>query len=387
MLVAGVGCAVAGASAIACCASSGFVSPPSAAGPESAPASLAYSRHKLLRAGFLALGLAAPSPATALSPQEVVATQLFQRTTPSVVSISETLLLTSYGKERTETMVGSGFVWDSHHVVTTASMLKGSKRPLVTVVDTDETGEERKRVLNAAVVGKDAVNDVAVLWVDGEMRPVHRGSSEDLRVGQQVYALGNPFGLEHSMSKGVVSGLRRTVTGASGRPIIGAVQVDCSINPGNNGGPLLDADGKVVGVNYGLFRERGFLGSVGLAIPIEAVEHSVTGIILTGHVISPSLGIVFGTDALSRQLGLTGLMIRGVSAGSPAAQAGLRPMKAGRLGDIINGVDGRPVGSTGEFFIALGGKRPGEEVMLSVQRGAADDADSVDTVDIKVRLG
>jgi S1-C subfamily serine protease len=153
-------------------------------------------------------------------------------------------------------------------------MMRGVSKPMVTVIDRDSSGAEQRRVLCGALVGTDPVADVAVLWVDGEMKPLHCGSSEDLMVGQQVFALGNPMGMEHSLSKGVISGVSRTMVGASGRPLNGIIQTDAAINPGNNGGPLLDSSGTVIGVNNAILTTSGTSSGVGLAIPIDSVVRS-----------------------------------------------------------------------------------------------------------------
>uniref|UniRef100_A0A7S1LQB0 PDZ domain-containing protein n=1 Tax=Alexandrium catenella TaxID=2925 RepID=A0A7S1LQB0_ALECA len=268
-------------------------------------------------------------------------------------------------------------------------MMKAISRPQVTVTTTDsKTGEERRSTLRGALVGMDPVTDVAVLWVDGDMSPLRRGSSNSLRVGQDVYAVGNPFGFEHSLSKGVVAGLSRTLVSASGRPVGGVIQTDASINPGNSGGPLLDSAGTVVGVNNAILTTSGTFAGVGLAIPIEAVERSVTSVITQGHVQGPSMGVSLANDVFSQTLGINGVMVRKVDHGSPAEQAGLRPMRGGRLGDVIVGIDSQRVDSIQAFFQALDGKHPGQEVRVSVRRPGVDTtADVWDSVDVLVELG
>mmetsp|Transcript_8931 Transcript_8931/g.16057 ORF Transcript_8931/g.16057 Transcript_8931/m.16057 type:complete len:404 (-) Transcript_8931:268-1479(-) len=328
-------------------------------------------------------------PAHALSSKEMAVVNLFQTASPSVVSIVNGDLLRPTGIVEDRPIVGCGFAWDQHHLVTAYSLLKGITRLRVAVTDKKEDGTEKRRLLHATVVGVDSIQDIAVLWVDGEMQPIRRGSAEELVVGQQVYALGNPFGLEQSLSKGVISGLSRTVPGTSGRPMSGVIQTDASINPGNRGGPLLDGSGNVVGVNYAIVSTTGTNAGVGLAMPIETVERSVTSLILQGCVRWPTLGITLTPDDVSKQLGISGVMVRTVNPGGPAEEAGLKPVRAGRLGDIITGVDGAPVQTIAGFFKALDGKRPGQDITLTLQRPATTpmNADSLESFDMSVRLG
>jgi len=350
--------------------------------PSQAQTLASSSRRAALVSGLVASAVSAAPQASeaALTAKEKATIALFQKTSPSVVSVSG-----SQGKK--STVMGTGFVWDKNHAVTTLNMVRGVDVPKITVLDRNPDGTERRRVLNAAIVGADPGTDVAVLWVDGDMTPLRRGSAEDLFVGQDVYSLGNPLGLEHSFSKGVVSGKSRTVSGSSGRPIGGVIQTDASINPGNNGGPLLDSSGLVVGVNAVAVSENGASSGVGLAIPIEAVERSVTSVLLEGQMRWPSLGVFLAADVVSAELGLDGVLVKKVAPGGPAEAAGIQPMRNGRF-DVITSVDEKSVANVGEFFLALDGKRPGEEVLLTVQRAKFDsDSDNVDNLQFKVRLG
>jgi S1-C subfamily serine protease len=250
-----------------------------------------------------------------------------------------------------------------------------------------QTGEEIRNDFRATVVGADPVLDVAVLWVDGTLKPLRRGSAQDCVVGQDVLAVGNPFGLEHSLSKGVVSGVARTMFGGGGRPISGVIQTDAAINPGNNGGPLLDSTGAVIGLNNAGFSNGGFSG-MGLAVPIEAVERSVTSVILKGFVQQPSMGLLLEPDDVTKTLGLSGVMVREVEAGGPAATAGVKPLRRGIFGDLIVGIDSSSVINTMDFFKALENKQPGDAVMLRVQRATPDaSSEKYDTVNLKVQLG
>jgi len=256
-------------------------------------------------------------------------------------------------------------------------------------LEKDSRGSEQAKTFNGALVGLDPMSDVAVLWVDAAMKPLRRGSAKNLLVGQDIYALGNPFGFEHSLSKGVVSGLSRTFVGQGGRPIDGIIQTDAAINPGNNGGPLLDGSGAVVGLNNAILSTTGTFGGVGLAMPIEVVERSVTSLITQGYIRGATMGIELANDALSRKLGIKdGVLVKNVDVGSPAEVAGLRPMHGGFLGDIIFDVDSVPVSSVQGFFKALDGKIPGDLVTVSIHRAAEGENNyNLATMNLKVQLG
>jgi len=332
----------------------------------------------------LGLGVLQPGSASAaLSPDEQAAVNLFSKTSNSVLSINAADVEWSPKQH----IVASGFAWDRNHVVTTASALQGVQRPKVTVITKDASGAEKRQSLPGAIVGTDPVIDVAVLWVDGNLQPLRMGSSEELEVGEEVFSFGAPFGLEHSMTKGIVSGVSRTMGGGNGLPVSGVIQTDALIHPGSNGGPLLNSRGAVVGVNSAVMTADGPVAGLGLAVPIEAVQRSITSVILEGHVATPSMGVELAPDTLSQGLDLDGVLVRKVDVGGPADRAGIRPMRGGILGDVIFGIDSKPVVSSQDVFKALSGKVPGEDVVLSVRRAGPDaDSDTV-TFNLKVELG
>lgn len=326
---------------------------------------------------------------------------MFEKTTPAVVSISKTPPQQFLGEERGGAQIyGTGFVWDKEHVVTNFHVINGMEKPYVTFLSTDTDGKsERRTTLDASVVGADPASDVAVLRVgartrDGEaappgiMQPLKRGASSKLLVGQDVFAFGNPFGLEHSLSRGIISGLSRTLEGAGGRPISGVIQTDASINPGNSGGPLLDSDGLVIGVNTAILTGSGTFAGVGLAIPIDLVNKNVESIIAKGFVRRPFLGIVFAPDVMAQELQLSGIMVMKVVPSGPAEKAGVLPMRGGKLGDILVALDGSRTSSSDDVFKLLEDKKPGDELSMTVQRASADaDSDKYEEVVLKVTLG
>lgn len=355
----------------------------------------------LLSAGLLGIGRA--DPADALSAAEKAVSALFNRTTPSVVSITRKPVTTASG-EKPPQIYGSGFVWDQEHIVTNYHVVTNKykdkeEKPFVTFLYKPLGSKEEKRAsVEAIVIGADPASDIAVLYINGPMpngtsqrdimRPLSRGTSANLLVGQDVFALGNPFGLEHSISRGIISGVSRTMEGVGGRPINGVIQTDASINPGNSGGPLLDSSGQVIGVNTAILSGSGGFSGVGLAIPMDAVERNVRNIIEKGFVRRPFLGIVFAPDMMSEELSLTGLLVMKVVAGGPAEAAGVRPMRAGRLGDIVVGLDGKRVGTSEELFRNLDDKVPGKNITVSLLRASADpEIDTFERKNITVKLG
>ncbi|CAE7469165.1 DEGP1 [Symbiodinium microadriaticum] len=350
-----------------------------AAGPSS-------SRRSLL-AG--ALAVAAPERANALTTEELRAANLFMTASPSVLSVSE-------GKKNAVGPTGTGFVWDASHVVTNFHVVKELKSPHVTFLRKDESGSEDHITVGAYVVGADPLSDIAILQVNAEenadvaslMQPLSRGASEHLKPGQEVFALGNPFGLEHSMSKGVISGVSRSMEGTAGWPMSGIIQTDASINPGNSGGPLLNSEGSVVGVNTAILSTSGTFSGVGFALPIDTVQKNVESMIEEGYVTRPSIGVELAPDEVSESLGVPGAMVMKVVPGGPAQRAGMRALRSGQLGDVIVKMGSRPIASSSDVFRYLDQQKPGELVVMSVQRASSDlTSDDPDIVDITVRLG
>eukprot|EP00439_Symbiodinium_sp_Y106_P069393 s678_g11.t3 len=245
--------------------------------------------------------------------------------------------------------------------------------------------------LCAYVVGADPLSDIAILQVNAEenahvaslMQPLSRGASEFLKPGQEVFALGNPFGLEHSMSKGVISGVSRSMEGTAGWPMSGIIQTDASINPGNSGGPLLNSEGSVVGVNTAILSTSGTFSGVGFALPIDTVQKNVESMIEEGYVTRPSIGVELAPDEVSESLGVPGAMVMKVVPGGPAQRAGMRALRSGQLGDVIVKMGSRPIASSSDVFRYLDQRQPGELVVMSVQRASSDlTSDDPDIVDI-----
>jgi S1-C subfamily serine protease len=283
--------------------------------------------------------------------------------------------------------IGSGFIINEDgEILTNNHVVGGSRNLTVTLAD--------QKQYPATILGIDRRNDLAILKINtGRKLPfVHLGDSDKLVVGQKVLAIGNPFGLEGTLTTGIVSSLGRSLEGEEGNTLEGLIQTDAAINPGNSGGPLLDSSGNVIGINtaiYGSQTASGEAGSIGIgfAMPINRAKEKLEEYRTTGHISHPVLGIsqsqtIFVQGDLADALDLPtsgGLLIEGVDDGSPAAQAGLRGptrmvivgnrYRMGIGGDLIVAIDGDPAQSQDALQRALNQKRPGDKIVLTIFRG------------------
>ena len=276
---------------------------------------------------------------------------------------------------------GSGFIWDDKgHVVTNYHVVEGASEATVKLAD----GREHK----AALVGASKAHDLAVLKIRVEGHapaPVAVGTSHDLRVGQKVYAIGNPFGLDWSLTTGIVSALDRSLTEENGVTIEHLIQTDAAINPGNSGGPLLDSAGRLIGINTAIYSPSGAFSGIGFTVPVDTVNRVVPQLIGRGQYVRPVLGIAVDdgiNQMIARQLGMSGVAVLKVNPGSAADAAGLKAAKLlpdGRLipGDIITAIEGKPVDSVGKLFALLDDHPIGGTVRLTVRRGDKDIAVAV----------
>jgi S1-C subfamily serine protease len=267
---------------------------------------------------------------------------------------------------------GSGFVWDQlGHIVTNRHVVAGASAASVRLAD--------GRAFNASLVGASPEHDLAVLRIGvgtGRPEPLPIGSSSDLKVGQKVFAIGNPFGLDWTLTTGIISALNRELPADSGGVIEGLIQTDAAINPGNSGGPLLDSAGRLIGVNTAIYSPSGAYAGVGFAVPVDTVNRVVPRLIAAGRYIRPSLGLRMEEQinaALSARLGTEGVYVLAAEPGSAAERAGLRPARLARdgafiPGDVIVALGERPIRRVADLQNALERYEPGQEVVLTVLR-------------------
>jgi len=317
---------------------------------------------------------------------------------------------------------GSGIVWDDKgHIVTNFHVIRNAKSAQVAVLTKlkpDDIDDDKKkasasssiaqrkaakveattttvsskssernasssltsytrRVYKAKVIGTDPGKDLAVLKIDApiyDLYPIDVGSSTGLRVGQSAMAIGNPFGLDHTLTVGVISGMGREVKSPIGRPISNVIQTDAAINPGNSGGPLLNARGQMIGINTAIYSTSGASAGIGFAIPSDPVKFIVETLIRDGRVVRAIIGISYLESKQARALGINkGVLILDVPVGSPAYQAGIRGTKRTEsglieIGDIIIKIDESRIDSESDLITALEMKKPGDKVSVTVNR-------------------
>lgn len=373
---------------------SGEVFSPSAAGAAiEAPLSLRDVTPKIAQA----------SP---LSAREAAVVNIFESNTYSVVNVIDYGMVpgvrTSMSTEQSEGN-GSGFVWNSEGIIiTNYHVLAGSLRNYrpgdskstqqrvakVTLLGNDGF----QQTFDAILIGADRTKDLAVLQIAAPaslLRPVDRGDSSNLKVGQQCFAIGNPFGFDHTLTAGVISGLGREIASAAGVVIGGGIQTDAAINPGNSGGPLISASGQVIGVNTAIFTNSGTSAGVGFAIPMSAVERAVPQLIKYGKIVRPAINVQIATDQVARALKVSrGALIQTLDSKTAASKAGLLPTRRTLTGiargDVIVGLDDTPVNRAADLASALDNCRIGQRVRLQVLRG--DDDTTAQQIDVQLEL-
>ncbi len=354
-------------------------------------------RLRFLDSILVAALLAAAPPAAAQQPLPADLTSeerrdidVFRQASPSTVYVSQVALrrgLFSLDVSRLERGSGTGFIWDRNghivtnfHVVQTANPRSTEYR--VTLWDQSEWEAE----LAGTAPGK----DLAILKITAprdRLQPLRLGTSNNLAVGQKVLALGNPFGLDQTLTTGVVSALGRDLQSPDGRTIRDVIQTDAAINPGNSGGPLLDSSGRLIGVNTAIISPSGGYAGIGFAIPVDTVKRLIPQLIRCGEPIRPGIGVTVLSDYAARRYGFEGVVITEVIDDTPAKRAGLEPARVDRrgnvTGDIIIGVDGTRVRSLPELqdaFEEAGGV--GARVTLTVSRGERQRRVEVELVEI-----
>ena len=303
---------------------------------------------------------------------EQVAIAMFKVISPSVVFITSKQIshdLFNLRAADVEEDAGSGFVWDPNgYIVTNYHVVQNSESIQVALGD--------QSVWKATRVGADPDKDVAVLKVEAPanlLPPIPIGTSGDLQVGQRVFAIGNPFGYDQTLTSGVISGLGREITGAGSRPIRGVIQTDAPLNPGNSGGPLLDSAGRVIGMNTAILSPTGAYAGIGFATPIDCINRIVPEIIRGEKVPTPNLGATTAPDHLVRRLGLEGVLILTIAPNTTAEKAGLHGTKRNDLGkivlgDLITAVDGQPVHTADDLLRIIDQHKVGDIIRLTILR-------------------
>jgi S1-C subfamily serine protease len=264
---------------------------------------------------------------------------------------------------------GSGFIWDNEgHVVTNFHVIQDARSAKVTLAD--------HSAWDAQLVGAEPDKDVAILKIDApsdKLFPLPIGTSNDLEVGQKVFAIGSPFGFDQTLTTGVISGLGREIQSVTQRPIKGMIQTDAAINPGNSGGPLLDSAGRLIGVNTAIYSPSGAYAGIGFAVPVDIVNRIVPQLLRDGKITRPGLGVEIAPDTLARQIGLEGVIVMGVTRDGPAQRAGIQPTQFTdgevQLGDIIVGIDAATISTNNDLFSALDDRNVGDQVRVKLRRG------------------
>ncbi|WP_413701940.1 S1C family serine protease [Psychromonas sp. KJ10-10] len=309
-----------------------------------------------------------------LAESEKSVIELFSYASPSVVFISTNKIIRSFWSRDVRKVprgTGSGFIWDEFgHIVTNYHVIKGASEALIRLND--------GRTYQANLVGISPQHDLAVLKIDVDFNlppPVPIGTSDDLKVGQSVYAIGNPFGLDYTLTSGIVSALNRSLSGDSDLIIDNLIQTDATINPGNSGGPLLDSAGRLIGINTAIYSPSGAYAGVGFSVPVDTVNRVVPQLISHGRYVSPSLGITIDENInqqITRELGIEGVAILDILPDSTASKSMLKSAQITRfgirLGDVIQSVNDESVSTVKSLLSILDNYNIGDRVSLGILR-------------------
>ncbi|MEW5892156.1 MAG: trypsin-like peptidase domain-containing protein [Pseudomonadota bacterium] len=315
------------------------------------------------------------TPRGELAADEKATIELFEKSKNSVVYITtrtQVMDLWSRNVFSVPRGTGSGFIWDdAGHVITNFHVIENASEATVQLAD--------GRSFRAALVGASPAHDIAVLRIGVGFKrppPVPIGTSHDLKVGQKVFAIGNPFGLDWTLTTGIVSALDRSLEGDNGNTIEHLIQTDAAINPGNSGGPLLDSAGRLIGINTAIYSPSGASAGIGFAVPVDTVNRVAPQLIKAGKYIRPALGIEVDeglNQRLAQLRGVAGVVVLRVTPGSAAEAAGLKGARISPDGGIVPGdtilaVNGKAVDSVGKLLATLDDHRVGDTVKLTILR-------------------
>ena len=332
--------------------------------------------------------------------------KLFEDTFEKVVYIStlqQAFNPLTFNFVEIDSQSGSGFVWNNTGmVVTNYHVIEQSYKSKSDVMVTFLGNEKSRNAFRAKIYGVDPKRDIAVLKIDDidgisnmKEKSIPLGNSKDLKVGQTAIAIGTPFGLDSTMTTGIISGLGRTIkSGVGGSTIFNGIQVDCAINPGNSGGPLLDSSGRLIGMNTAIYSTTGSFSGIGFAIPIDLLKVIVNALILDRKIVRKPTGLNFLGGRQSKSLGITtGLAIVTVDPGSPAEKAGLRGLSRNSnsllnisLGDVIIKVNGIRVDSEEDFMAAIDQNIKGDTVELRVLRLVKSNDNTPKSIETTIKL-
>jgi S1-C subfamily serine protease len=316
------------------------------------------------------------TPRGELAGDEKATIDLFERSRNSVVFITTKQAVVDFWSRNVMSVprgTGSGFIWDdAGHIVTNFHVILGASEASIKLVD--------GRSFRASLVGVSPEHDIAVLKIGIGFkgpRAIPIGTSGDLKVGQRVYAIGNPFGLDWTLTSGIVSAQNRSITEDDGRLLEHLIQTDAAINPGNSGGPLLDSAGRLVGMNTAIYSPSGAAAGIGFAVPVDTVNRVVPSLVRDGHYEQPSIGIRVDerlNERLEEATGIEGAFVLRVAPGSSAEEAGLQAARISREGEFIGGdiiiaVNGKKIESASRLLSTLDDYRIGNTVRLGVKRG------------------
>ena len=325
----------------------------------------------------------AVTPRGDLADREKTNIEIFHQASPSVVfitTLTDRVNIWTRDITRIPKGNGSGFVWDRYgHIVTNYHVIEGVSAAHVRLED--------QRSFKAVLVGASPEHDLAVLRIQvpvGRPEPLPIGTSHDLQVGQEVFAIGNPFGLDHTLTTGVISALNRSIKSEDGKTIKDLIQTDAAINPGNSGGPLLDSAGRLIGVNTAIYSPSGAYAGIGFTVPVDTVNRVVPNLIAQGRYQRPTLGVVVDdriSSLITEEMGVEGVMILKIESGSPADEVGLRGARIvgdnGVIpGDIILTIEDQPVSDTEMLLDALDQYSIGDRVRIRfLRRGEVQEVD------------
>jgi len=313
-----------------------------------------------------------PSERTDYGKQEAATINLFEDAAPSVAFINTSNYRQDYWTRDVSEIPrgsGSGFVWDQNgHIVTNFHVIEDADKAIVTLAN--------QKSYEADLIGYAPEKDLAILKIKSpaeDLVPIPLGSSEDLQVGQHVFAIGNPFGLDQTLTTGIISALGREIKSRSGTPIKDVIQTDAAINPGNSGGPLLDSRGDLIGVNTAIYSPSGAYAGIGFSIPVDVLKWVVPDLIQYGKINRPMLGVQLARQTLTSRLGIKGALVFEVEPGSAADKAGMLPSSRTRdgqiaLGDVIVGLENEVIETNNDLFLGLENHRAGDLISVTVLR-------------------